>query len=137
MKDEERQFPQSRRTHRVQIAIPVLVRGKNGNLPFEEATQTITVNAQGCMLLLATRVVQNQQLSLVNPKTAEELPSSVVSLGKHEAGKAQVGVAFSEPSPLFWRISFPPDQWESSSERKRPESTSSGATKKPLLRKQS
>jgi hypothetical protein len=137
MKDEERQFPHSRRTHRVQIAIPVLVRGKSGNLPFEEATQTITVNAQGCMLLLATRVVQNQQLSLVNPKTAEELPSSVVSLGKHEAGKAQVGIAFSEPSPLFWRISFPPDQWESSSERKRPESTSSGATKKPLLRKQS
>jgi hypothetical protein len=137
MKHEERQYPHPRRTHRVQIAIPVLVRGKSGNLPFEEATQTITVNAQGCMLHLSTRVVLNQQLSLVNPKTAEELPSSVVSLGKHEAGKAHVGVAFSEPSPLFWRISFPPDQWESSSERKRPESTSSPIEAKPLLRKKS
>ena len=132
MKHEERQYPHARRTHRVQIAIPVLVRGKSGNLPFEEATQTITVNAQGCMLHLSTLVVLNQQLSLVNPKTAEELPSSVVSLGKHEAGKAHVGVAFSEPSPLFWRISFPPDDWESSSERKRPHPAPSSVASKPV-----
>jgi hypothetical protein len=56
----------------------------------------------------------------VNPKTAEELPSKVVSLGKPEDGKIPVGIEFSEASPLFWQISFPPDDWLTSSERKRP-----------------
>jgi hypothetical protein len=133
---EERHPPQSRRTQRVQIAIPVLVRGKNGNKSFEEDTETVAVNAHGCEVLLRTAVVQSQQLWLVHRKTAEELPSTVVFLGKQEAGKTRaVGIAFSEPSPLFWRISFPPDDWESSSERKRLEPARPAVPSKPDLPK--
>jgi hypothetical protein len=57
---------------------------------------------------------------MINPKTAEELPGRVVSLGKREDRKTAVGIEFNEPSPLFWRINFPPDDWLTSADRKRP-----------------
>ncbi len=105
-----------RRTQRVQIAMPVLVR--NGH--FQETTNTVAVNAHGCLVLLKTPVARDEQVSLINPKTVEELPGKVVSLGKPEDGKIPVGIEFVEPSPLFWQINFPPDDWLTSSERKRP-----------------
>jgi PilZ domain-containing protein len=111
-----------RRTHRVQISMPIVVRGGN----FAEETNTVAVNAHGCLVLLKTPVARNDQVSLINPKTAEELPGRVVSLGKPEDGKIPVGVEFAEPSPLFWQIYFPPDDWLTSEERKRP-----GATSRP------
>ena len=70
-------------------------------------------------MLLSTPVEKAQSISMVNPTTAEEVPGSVVSIGKPEDGKISVGVQFSEASPLFWGINFPPDDWFNSSERKR------------------
>ena len=122
---DTQQSTPARRTHRVQISMPVLVHGKN----FNESTTTVTVNAHGCLVLLKTKVARDDQLSIINPKTAEELPVRVVSIGKAEDGKIPVGVEFGEPSPLFWRISFPPDDWFTSTERKRPGSTPSNRPK--------
>jgi len=116
MSDQGIQVAPVRRTQRVQIAMPVLVRGSN----FEEATTTVAVNAHGCLIMLKTPVARDDRISLINPKTAEELPSRVVSLGKPEDGKIPVGIEFAEPSPLFWQINFPPDDWLTSVERKRP-----------------
>ncbi len=121
MSDSGIQVAPVRRTQRVQISMPVLVRGR----AFEEFTTTIAVNAHGCLVLLKTAVSRDDLVSLVNPKTAEELPSKVVSLGKPEDGKIPVGIEFSEASPLFWQISFPPDDWLTSAERKRPGATAS------------
>ena len=119
MSDSGIQVAPVRRTQRVQIAMPVLVRGRQ----FEEATSTVAVNAHGCLVMLKTPVLRDDHVSLVNPKTAEELPSKVVSLGKPEEGKVPVGIEFGEPSPLFWKINFPPDDWVTSAERKRPGTT--------------
>lgn len=107
-----------RRSHRVNIAMPVLVRGKKGTQPFEEAAQTISVSAHGCMVKMATPVARGQEIAIVNIKTAEELPSTVTFMGQKEGGKTEVGVEFAEASPLFWRIAFPPEDWDPS-ERKR------------------
>jgi PilZ domain len=107
-----------RRSHRVNIAMPVLIRGKKGGQPFEEEAQTISVSAHGCMVRVATPLARNQEIAIVNTKTAEELPSSVTFIGQKDNGKTEVGVEFAEPSPLFWRIAFPPEDWDPS-ERKR------------------
>jgi c-di-GMP-binding flagellar brake protein YcgR len=107
-----------RRSHRVNIAMPILVRGKTTQ-PFQEQTHTISVNAHGCVFRLAAQVKRLQEIAIVNSKTAEELPCKVTFLGQKENGKTEVGVEFSEPSPLFWRIAFPPEDWDPS-ERKRP-----------------
>lgn len=108
-----------RRTHRIQIHMPVIVRGKSGNHPFEELAHTVSVNANGCMVRVEARIARAQHVSIVNPKTAEELPCTVTFVGQKDAGKTEIGLEFSEPSPLFWRIAFPPEQWDPS-ERKRP-----------------
>ena len=108
-----------RRSQRVNIAMPVLVRGKRGGQPFEEQALTISVNAHGCMVRVATPLTRLQEVAIVNVKTAEELPCKVTFLGQKEGGKTEVGVEFSEPSPVFWRIAFPPEDWDPS-ERKRP-----------------
>lgn len=108
-----------RRSHRVQIAMPVLIRGKKGTQPFEEKTHTTSVNAHGCMVRLSTQVTRAQEVSIINPKTAEELPCTVSFIGQRDGGRTEVGVEFTEPSPVFWRIAFPPEDWDPS-ERKRP-----------------
>lgn len=116
-----------RRSHRVNIAMPVLIRGKRGTQPFEEPVHTISVNAHGCMLRVATPIARSQEVSIVNTKTAEELPCTVTFIGQKESGKTEVGVEFAEPSPLFWRIAFPPEDWDPS-ERKRSGSARPHAT---------
>jgi c-di-GMP-binding flagellar brake protein YcgR len=115
-----------RRSHRVNIAMPLLIRGKNGTQSFEEQVHTISVNAHGCMMRVATQVARSQEVSIVNTKTAEELPCTVTFMGQKENGKTEVGVEFAEVSPLFWRIAFPPEDWDPS-ERKR-----SGGARPPV-----
>ena len=107
-----------RRTQRVQISMPVIVRCREGK-PFEEKTTTVSVNANGCLIKALTAMTRGQKVLLVNPLTTEELPCTVMFLGKKDAGKTEVGLEFAEASPLFWRISFPPEDWDPS-ERKRP-----------------
>jgi hypothetical protein len=108
-----------RRTHRLQITMPVIVHGGSGAHAFQEETQTVSVNANGCMVRLAAQVTRLQHVSIINPKTAEELPCKVTFIGQRDADKTEVGLEFSEASPLFWRIAFPPEDWDPS-ERKRP-----------------
>ena len=115
LKEAEMQSGSTRRTQRVQISMPIIVRGK----AFRETTTTVSVNQHGCLLLLKSKVARGEQIYLINPNTTEELPSIVTHLGNSDNGKLQVGVEFSEPSPLFWRIAFPPDDWLTSAERKR------------------
>jgi hypothetical protein len=112
-----------RRSHRVYITMPVIIRGKNGQQTFSEETRTASVNAHGCMVRLAEKVVKGQEVAIVNPKTVEELPCTVTFIGQKESGKSEVGLEFIEPSPHFWRITFPSDDWDPA-ERKRPSGTS-------------
>lgn len=110
-----------RRSHRVVIAIPVLVRGSDaGGQLFLEETTTITVSAQGCLISLAAEVCRDAPLTIVNIRTNEEVPCRVLYLGNKQNNEIEVGVAFAVSSPQFWNITFPPDDWDPS-ERKRPE----------------
>jgi hypothetical protein len=115
-----------RRSHRIYITMPVIIRGENGHLPFREETHTASVNAHGCMVRIAEKVVRGQEVAILNPKTVEELPCTVTFVGQKESGKAEVGLEFTEPSPLFWRMTFPSEGWDLS-ERKGPTGTSTRA----------
>ena len=96
----------ARRSQRFQIAIPVIVRGAD----FRETTSTVSVNAYEGFVMLKATVARGDLIWLINPKTAEELPAKVISLDNPEDGKIPVAVEFS----------FPPDDWHTSAERKRP-----------------
>jgi hypothetical protein len=98
--------------------MPIIVRGGTGAKKFEEQAHTIAVSAHGCLLRLTAVVDRAQEISIVNPKTAEELPCTITFVGQKDSGKTEIGLEFVEASPLFWRIAFPPEDWDPS-ERKR------------------
>ena len=102
-----------RRSQRVILSIPVTVRseGLPKEASFEETTQTLIVNAHGSLIAIAAKVEKAQTLRLTNRATREELLCHVVHVGPVSGGKAQVGVEFKSPSPDFWRIAFPPEDW--------------------------
>ena len=113
----------NRRTQRVLIAIPVLVYGNEASAtPLKEMTQTMVVNATGGLILLASNVVIGQKLILVNIKSLEEIRCTVATLRDDTNGKAQVGIVFDQPSPRFWGLAFPPEDWDPA-DRKRPQQT--------------
>jgi hypothetical protein len=105
----------------VHLAITVSIRGQNAaGSPFSEVCQTVTVNANGCLLEMATPVAKEQPLTLKNIRTTGEIPCTIVSLGNAGAGKTQVALRFDHPSPRFWGLGFPPEDWDPA-DRKRPE----------------
>jgi hypothetical protein len=101
-----------RRSQRIFMSVHVRVRGKdsNGNV-FDELTETVAVNAHGALVLLDSPVEVGQSLDVWHKSTQEEVNSGVVWVGTKQAGKTQVGVEFRNPSPRFWRVAFPPEDW--------------------------
>lgn len=101
-----------RRSMRVLLSVPILVSGKNTKKQdFQEETRTLVVNAHGALISLAAPVTSGQHITIANKATQESCECRVVYLGAANAGKVQMGVEFMKPSPSFWHIDFPPDDW--------------------------
>jgi PilZ domain len=108
-----------RRAQRVQIAMPIRVSGAIHRTPFDELTATVTVSAHGCLVHLKAAVAEMQQLLIVNPATQQQVHGTVVFIEGDARAPREVGVEFAVPSPLFWGITFPPEDWDPA-ERKLP-----------------
>lgn len=102
-----------RRSQRVILTLGIIVRSEEGpnTAQFEEETSTLVVNSHGALILLARKVEKGQKLRLINRATREEQICRVASLGLATGSKTQIGVEFLKPSPDFWHISFPPEDW--------------------------
>jgi hypothetical protein len=104
--------PGRRRSMRVLLSVTIVVSGKNADSqPFSEETRTLVVNAHGALIGLATRLAASQQITLANRATKQSLQCRVVHVGPAQIGKMQLGIEFVKPSPGFWQIDFPPDDW--------------------------
>lgn len=110
---------ETRRSKRVYISIPVLVKFQRSGQPYEEETVTESVNAQGCLLRLSGALERGQKLTIINIKSTQEVECRVVYVGQSEGGKTQAGVEFMRAADYFWHIAFPPDDWNPA-DRKRP-----------------
>jgi hypothetical protein len=108
-----------RRTQRVKIAMPIRVSGGVNRAVFDELTETVTVSAHGCLVHLKTAVVEKQDLLIVNPATQQQVRGSIVFLGEDSPTPREVGIEFAAAFPLFWGITFPPENWDPA-ERKLP-----------------
>jgi hypothetical protein len=94
------------------LSVPLRVSGKGANgAAFVEHTKTLIVSAHGALLKLQEPVLQNQSLQLRNVVTGEEVVCKVVDLNPGGSGLAEIGVEFAEANPRFWRVSFPPVDW--------------------------
>jgi hypothetical protein len=102
-----------RRSMRVLLSMPVTVKGKGEDgKAFDEDSRTLVVNAHGALIALSTPVKMGTTLTVANNRTKESLECRVAFVGHAQAGKTQVGIEFVNPSPNFWEISFPPDDWK-------------------------
>jgi hypothetical protein len=101
-----------RRSQRVLVAVPIsVVLAKPDQEPISEKTNTLVVNAHGALVLLTMKLFAGDAVTLINPRTDEQQPARVVYLGPQQSEKQEVGIEFAKPSPLFWRIAFPPRDW--------------------------
>lgn len=97
---------------RVLLSIPITVTGKmSDNKDFREETLTLVVNAHGALISLKAGLKSGQKITIANSATQQSQECRVAYLGNPQAGKIQMGIEFVSPSPTFWHIDFPPDDW--------------------------
>jgi len=102
----------NRRSRRVLLSVPIRVNGKTvGDQHFEEQARTLVVNAHGALISLEAQVSTDQIITVSNKSTNQSRECRVVHIGTRQGGKCQVGLEFVTPSPSFWQIDFPPDDW--------------------------
>jgi len=111
--NQGRPEPSRRRSQRVILTVAVTVRTEGGpkDASFEEETHTVVVNLHGALIVLKAKVAQGQKLWLTNRATKEVQLCRVATIAPVSGGKPQIGVEFLKPSPDFWHISFPPEDW--------------------------
>jgi hypothetical protein len=101
-----------RRSQRVLMQVAVRIRGNDAQgTKIEEETETLAINAHGALVLLAARLISGSKVLLQHKKTQEEHECHVVFLGPVRSGKAEIGLEFTTPHPMFWRVAFPPEDW--------------------------
>ena len=88
---------------RLHISIPVFVYGceEQGD-PFQETTDTLSVNPGGGVISLGAAVKKGQKLLLVNLETEETIQCSVLNVRRNKTGKPLVGLVFDQSSPGYW-----------------------------------
>jgi hypothetical protein len=105
--------PQNRRrSERVMLQVPIIVAADSPEgAEVQEETHTLVVNAHGGLVKLDLEVVPGQPILLINPATKAELSARVIRVDNPPGGHAAVAFEFDEPSPQFWPIVFPPEDW--------------------------
>jgi len=109
-------FANQRRSQRILLSVPLRVGGKRMNgSAFTEHTSTLIVNAHGALIQLREAVHVGQPLNLRNMATGEEEHCTVVDVNEGQNGLPEVGIEFADANPRFWRVSFPPADWNARS----------------------
>jgi hypothetical protein len=101
-----------RRSQRLFLQVRVVVEGNLANKSaFSEETHTIVVNAHGALVEMGTPLDQGLLVTLLNMRTSEKTECAVKLVTPADARKFNTALEFTKPNPGFWRISFPPDDW--------------------------
>jgi hypothetical protein len=105
-----------RRSQRIDLSVAVVVhRPKSEGPQFYENTKTLVVSAHGALVALKGMVAPRQRLLLQNTTSGQQEECCVVSVNKDMTGPPTVAVEFTKPAPSFWRVAFPPSDWNSGS----------------------
>ena len=107
-----KRWVKKRRSQRIALNVSVVVHRPPGEkLQFYERTQTLGVSAHGALMALGGLVAPRQKLLVQNIASGEEQECHVVYVEKDLMGPPKVAVEFTQPAPSFWRIAFPPADW--------------------------
>src|SRR5215467_1524775 len=101
-----------RRSERVMLQIPIMVLTDSvDGERMEEEAQTMIVNAHGGLVKLQMEVLPAQPIVLKHPRSGDEAAARVVRVDNPPGGFTAVSFEFQEPSPHFWPVEFPPEDW--------------------------
>ena len=101
-----------RRSQRLFIQVKVVIEWKAANKSaLKEETHTIVVNAHGALVEMGAQIDQGQVVSLRNVRTNDAADCVVKLVTPASGGKFSTALEFTQPSPTFWRVSFPPEDW--------------------------
>jgi hypothetical protein len=73
---------------------------------------TLSLNTAGAMLVCPRNLAAQTRFVLEHAGTNEKVECHVVSASKHTPEGFHVPIAFDVPSPNFWKIDFPPEDWK-------------------------
>lgn len=72
---------------------------------------TQVVNAHGGLMKIQVELYVGQSMMLVNPQNKAEQSCRVVRVDDTAEGDFAVAFEFDSPSPKFWPVVFPPEDW--------------------------
>jgi hypothetical protein len=108
-----------RRSQRVMIDIPVTISGLLlGGKDFVETTKTVIVNAHGGLITIASKIDPQKAALLVHVMTGNKIQCRVAYRKEIQGSRYEIGLEFASPSPTFWGISFPPEDWDPADRKK-------------------
>lgn len=94
-------YSERRRSTRASVCADLIVCGDGGQ--WQERTCALSLNANGVLVALGTRVAIGQSVTVRNAENFVERKARVVSLGRTYGHRREVAVEFTEPEPDFWR----------------------------------
>lgn len=102
-----------RRSQRVIIRVPVALHFTPAKPGKPLVAHTVAVNDHGAMLLCERSFeLEDTKFELENARTHQRVGCRVTRAPRHSPEGFLVPVEFSQPSPGFWGISFPPTDWK-------------------------
>ena len=106
------QWLMKRRSQRIELSVAVVVHRKcNVGPEFYERAETLVASAHGALMALSERVALSEKLLMQNIDSGEQQECRVVYVKKELTGPTKVAVEFMQPAPSFWRIAYPPNDW--------------------------
>lgn len=90
-----------RRSRRSSRCLDVIVCG-DGRRAWQEQTCTLSLNGQGMLTALGTKVVMGEPVLVRDPENHIEREGRVVGLGRDYGRRREVAIEFTEPAPAFW-----------------------------------
>jgi hypothetical protein len=104
-----------RRSQRVIIRVPVTLEAVMLGQKVKAEAFTVAVNIHGAMVLCPRSFDAETNLEIRNERTGERTAVRVTRAPRESAEGYLLPLEFISPSPNFWQISFPPENWKASS----------------------
>lgn len=101
-----------RRSHRVIIRVPLTLETTENDKAVQISVHTIAVNVHGAMIVSPRVFGSGATMQIRNERTRQRTEARVVRAARESAEGYLVPIEFTSPTPNFWQISFPPDNWK-------------------------
>ena len=102
---------EKRRSQRVLVRIRAEIHFNSNGKAESANVHTLSVNPFGAMLVSPRNLPAASRLVLEHGVTREKVACRVVRPPKEMAEGFHIPVEFDTPAPLFWKIGFPPEDW--------------------------